>query len=211
VQDADGNFIGAADFGGYNDYGTIFEITSKFKYYVLHWFDGYHGKNPLYGLTPANDGNFYGTTNDGSPPDNGTLFELTPEHVYRPLYTFGCCHTGYDPSSPLFQGTDGLLYGTTLYGTDNCCYGTIFSLNNGLRRLVETVPTGGKAGRSVLILGNGLTGTTGVTFNGVQANFTVKSDTYIQATVPAGASTGAVSVVTPSGTLNSNPQFVVTK
>jgi hypothetical protein len=37
------------------------------------------------------------------------------------------------------------------------------------------------------------------------------SDTYIKATVPAGATTGIVSVVTPSGTLNSNPQFVVTK
>jgi hypothetical protein len=37
------------------------------------------------------------------------------------------------------------------------------------------------------------------------------SDTYIRATVPAGATTGKVSVVTPSGTLNSNPQFVVTK
>jgi uncharacterized protein (TIGR03437 family) len=56
-----------------------------------------------------------------------------------------------------------------------------------------------------------LTGTTGVTVNGVQANFAVKSDTYIKATVPAGATTGTVSVVTPSGTLNSNPQFIVTK
>jgi uncharacterized protein (TIGR03437 family) len=69
----------------------------------------------------------------------------------------------------------------------------------------------GKVGKSVLILGNGLTGATGVTFNGVSAAFTVESDTYIKATVPAGATTGTVSVVTPSGTLNSNPQFVVTK
>jgi hypothetical protein len=45
----------------------------------------------------------------------------------------------------------------------------------------------------------------------VQANFTVKTDAYIQATVPAGATTGTVSVVTPSGMLNSNPQFIVTK
>jgi hypothetical protein len=45
----------------------------------------------------------------------------------------------------------------------------------------------------------------------VEAAFTVESDTYIQATVPAGASTGKVSVVTSAGMLNSNPQFVVTK
>jgi uncharacterized protein (TIGR03437 family) len=63
----------------------------------------------------------------------------------------------------------------------------------------------------VLILGNGLTGSTSVTFNGVEATFTVESDTYIKATVPAGATTGMVSVVTPSGTLNSNPRFVETR
>ena len=43
------------------------------------------------------------------------------------------------------------------------------------------------------------------------AAFMVVFDTYIKTTVPAGATTGKVSVVTPSGTLNSNPQFVVPK
>jgi hypothetical protein len=69
----------------------------------------------------------------------------------------------------------------------------------------------GKIGIEVVILGNGLTGSSSVTFNGVEADFTVESDTYIKATVPKGATTGVVSVVTPAGTLNSNPQFVVTK
>ena len=51
---------------------------------------------------------------------------------------------------------------------------------------------------------------TSVTFNGAAAVFTVESETLIKATVPTGANTGTVSVVTPSGTLNSNPQFAVT-
>ena len=38
-----------------------------------------------------------------------------------------------------------------------------------------------------------------------------RTASYAQRTVPAGATTGTVSVVTPTGTLNSNPQFVVTK
>ena len=76
---------------------------------------------------------------------------------------------------------------------------------------MKTVPVAGKVGKNVLILGNGLTGSSSVSFNGVAAAFTVESDTLIKATVPAGATTGTVSVVTPSGTLNSNPQFVVTK
>ena len=86
-----------------------------------------------------------------------------------------------------------------------------FDFSNGLSPLVEPVPTAGKVGKRVLILGNNLTGTTSVTFNGVPAEFTVEKDSFIRATVPAGATTGTVSVVTPSGTLNSNPQFVVTK
>jgi hypothetical protein len=63
----------------------------------------------------------------------------------------------------------------------------------------------------LLILGNNLTGSSGVAFNSVAAEFTVKSDTFMTATVPTGATTGTVSVVTPSGTLESNPQFVVAK
>jgi hypothetical protein len=76
---------------------------------------------------------------------------------------------------------------------------------------VETVPVAGAVGQSVIILGNGLTGSTSVKFNGVEAEFTVESDTYIKTTVPTGGTTGVVSVLTPSGTLNSNPQFAVSK
>ncbi len=48
-----------------------------------------------------------------------------------------------------------------------------------------------------------------VSVNGTPASFTVKSDTLIEATVPAGATTGYVTVTTPSGTLTSNKPFVV--
>jgi uncharacterized protein (TIGR03437 family) len=98
-----------------------------------------------------------------------------------------------------------------LYGTLEGSNGTVFQLSNNLSPLIETIPTGGKVGKRVLILGNGLTGATSVTFNGMPAEFKVQKDSFITATVPAGATTGTVSVVTRSGTLNSNPQFVVTK
>ena len=210
LQDAKGNFFGTTAYGGPNGGGTVFEITSKFQFHALHGFGVFNqASDPIFGITLANDGNFYGTSADYG-YDGGRLFEVTPKGVYTELYRFQ--NEGYDPFwNPPFQGTNGLLYGTTLYGPGTCCYGTIFTLDNGISPSVETVPTGGKIGRQVLILGNGLTGSTSVTFNGVAAAFTVESDTYIKATVPAGATTGTVSVVTPSGTLNSNPQFVVTK
>jgi hypothetical protein len=66
----------------------------------------------------------------------------------------------------------------------------------------------GKAGQTVQIIGQGFTGTTSVTFNGVAAaKFTVVSDTYMTAVVPTGATSGAVVVTTPIGTLTSNKDF----
>ena len=53
-------------------------------------------------------------------------------------------------------------------------------------------------------------GSTGVTFNGRAAQFTIVSPSEITATVPAGATTGPVQVTTPSGTLTSNIAFQVT-
>ena len=67
----------------------------------------------------------------------------------------------------------------------------------------------GNVGKTVEILGQGFTGTTSVSFNGAPATFKVVSATYLTATVPSGATTGFVTVVTPSGTLTSNKKFQV--
>lgn len=74
---------------------------------------------------------------------------------------------------------------------------------------MQAIPGQGKAGTKVIILGNGLTGATAVTFNGVAASFSVVSDTEMTATVPTGATTGAVVVTTASGSLDSNVAFRV--
>jgi uncharacterized repeat protein (TIGR03803 family) len=213
VQDANGNLFGTTFGGGSYGWGTVFEITPANQYVVLHSFDNKDGAaNPIAGLTLANDGNLYGTTQAGFQNNGGTIFEITPAGVFTPLYTFcnSSCITGANPEGWLFQGTDGILYGNGNAG-GSMGYGTVFRLSNGLSPLVETVPVAGKVGEHVIILGNGLTGSTSVTFNSMPATFTVVSDTEITATVPSGATTGTVSVVTPSGTLNSNPQFVVTR
>jgi uncharacterized repeat protein (TIGR03803 family) len=207
VQDASGNFYGTTIFGGtLGGYGTIFKITPTNQFIVLHTFQDSDGANPIAGLIIANDGNLYGTTYFA-----GNIFQTTPAGVFTVLYTFcsGNICTGTSPNG-LFQRSDGILYGTTQFGGQNG-YGEAFSYSYNLGPLVETVPVAAKVGKRVIILGNGLTGSTSVTFNGVAASFTVESDTYIKATVPEGATTGTVSVVTPTGTLNSNPVFRVIK
>ena len=209
VQDVSGNFFGVTTFAGAHGVGSLFEVTANHQYKVLHSFDLISG-TPLPGLTPGSDGNIYGKA-VGSRANGGTIFSVTPSGAYTRVYSLSNdCVVGCGLFwGPLFQGTDGRFYaGTTSGGSNND--GTVFALDNGLGAIVKTAPTVGKVGRSVLILGNGLIGASNVTFNGVPATFTVESDIYLKATVPLGATSGTVSVVTPLGTLSS-PQFLVTK
>jgi IPT/TIG domain-containing protein/List-Bact-rpt repeat protein len=76
--------------------------------------------------------------------------------------------------------------------------------------ITDFSPTSGPVGTSVTISGTNFTGATAVTFNGVSATFSVSSDRVIQATVPAGATTGPLSVTTPGGTATSANNFTVT-
>jgi hypothetical protein len=71
-------------------------------------------------------------------------------------------------------------------------------------------PTQGPVGTSVDVLGSGFTGVTAVKFNGTAASFTFNSDSELHATVPNGATTGPISVTTPSGTGTSSTSFNVT-
>ena len=70
-------------------------------------------------------------------------------------------------------------------------------------------PTSGAPGTSVTITGAAFTGVTSVKFNGLTATFTVNGSTQITATVPANATTGPISVTTPSGTATSAASFTV--
>lgn len=64
-----------------------------------------------------------------------------------------------------------------------------------------TPAAGQRIGASVTLTGTGFTGTTAVKFNGIAAtSFTVSSATSITAVVPAGATSGPVTVTTPAGT-----------
>ena len=81
-------------------------------------------------------------------------------------------------------------------------------------RITGFSPDSGLPGDSVTISGDRLGGATAVTFaqgeNRVAASsFTVVSDTEIEATVPAGATTGPIEVTTPAATAPSASPFTV--
>jgi uncharacterized repeat protein (TIGR03803 family) len=210
TEDSSGNLYGTTQYGGANGYGTVFEITTTSELIVLHSFDSTDGAYALAPPMQANDGNFYGVTNGGGTSGGGTIYEITSAGVFSSLYNFcsaSSC-TGDSPGFALAQATNGEFMGTTINGGSGPD-GTVFTFSTGLGAFVETVPVAAKVGKRVIILGNGLTGSTSVTFNGTTATFTVVSSTEITATVPTGATTGTVEVTTPTGTLKSNPAFQV--
>ena len=71
-------------------------------------------------------------------------------------------------------------------------------------------PLTGPVGTQVAITGSGFTGATSVLFSGVSATFTVVNDTRINATVPNGATSGVLRVITPAGSGSSAVAFQVT-
>jgi len=76
--------------------------------------------------------------------------------------------------------------------------------------ITDFSPAMGATNTGVVISGGDFTTTTNVTFNGVSANFGVTAATQISATVPAGATTGKITVKTTGGTATSASNFVVT-
>jgi uncharacterized repeat protein (TIGR03803 family) len=211
VQATDGNFYGTTVEGGAEPYGTVFKITASGDLTTLHSFDSADGAQPFGTLVQATDGNFYGTTYEGGANRYGTVFKITPSGTLTTLYNFCAqpgCTDGRDPFAGLVQDTNGSFYGTTFFGGANSD-GTVFSLSVGLGPFVETLPTSGKTGAVVKVLGTDLTGATSVTFNGAAAVFKVISPSEIGTIVPSGATTGPVQVVAPSGTLTSNVNFRV--
>ncbi len=219
VQGSDGNFYGATYGGGANGDGTVFKITPGGTVTTLHSFDGTDGSNYKGGLVLATDGNLYGTTFGGGANGYGTVFQVTPGGTLTTLHSFDGTDGAHAYGS-LLQATNGTFYGTTsycdLYGTPSGCgcptlgCGTVFSVSVGLGPFVTFLPAARPIGHVVQIFGQGFTGATGVSFNGTTAAFTVESDTYLTATVPAGATTGFVTVTESSGTLTSNKVFRVT-
>jgi uncharacterized repeat protein (TIGR03803 family) len=221
IQAADGNFYAVSSSEGSQNGGTIFQLTEDGQYTTLYNFchkaNCPNGSVPFAGLALGSDGNLYGTTNYGGnryvngcgDQGCGTIFQSTPAGALTTLYKFCAqpkCADGSFPMIPMVQGTDGSFY-SIAHGTSTTA--PIYKLDTGLPPFVKTLPVSGRANATVIILGNNLTGTTEVAFNGATATYKVVSNTEISAKVPPGASTGNVTVTTPTRTLKSNVAFTV--
>lgn len=206
--DNDGDFYGTIPNGGAHKDGEIFKMTPNGDYTLLYTFSGPDGGLPFGAMTMGNDGNFYGATYGFGAFGYGTVYRFTPSGTLTTLHNFD--FTDGDASYDITQYPTGVFYGTTGNGGPGGVQGgTFYSLDMGLPPFVAFQPILGKVGQTVRIGGRGLTGTTSVSFNGTEATFKVFSDRVLQATIPQGATTGPVSVVTPNEMLNGNRNFVV--
>ena len=215
IQASDGNLYGITAAGGtmtskgecQSGCGTVFQVSHGIVS-ILYRFAGYpsDGALALAGLVQGTDGNLYGGTDKGGINDLGVLYQITLSGQYKLLYSFAQ-RIGAGANAALMQHTNGKFYGNASFGGRDS-EGAIYSLDMGLGPFVALVRYTGRIGQPVQILGQGLTGSTAVTINGVAATtFKVVSDTYMTAVVPTGATTGPVVVTTATGTLTSNHNF----
>jgi len=135
AQGTDGGFYGTTSQGGPNGNGIIFRLSlspadTAPNFSMLHAFDSQtnmDAANPN-ALLVGMDGNLYGTALTGGANNFGAIFEVSSPGVdnnYALLYSFGSQQDQFgnplDGSAPnaLVQGSDGFLYGTTLFGGSN--------------------------------------------------------------------------------------------
>ena len=208
ILGTDGNFYGTT-------YSYGYQITRSGVFTELGSL-GDNGYAP-HSVIQGNDGNLYGAAFGGGNYGLGVIFEMpTFGTSETTLFSFsGYPSNGSYPFAGLVQATNGTFYGTTFSGGSSSCNfysagcGTVFSYDAGLAPFVAFVRGMAKVGQTFIVLGQGLTGATSVTLNGIPATFTVKSDTAMLVTVPAGATSGYVTVTTASGALTSNAVFYV--
>jgi uncharacterized repeat protein (TIGR03803 family) len=116
-----GSYYGVTEFAGTNTLGTIYKVTGNTST-TLYNFDGPHGDFPIGGLVQGADGNIYGTTSAGGSANDGVIFRITPTGSYTVVFNFDHVNQldlGYQAYAGLIAGSDGNLYGATVWGGIN--------------------------------------------------------------------------------------------
>jgi uncharacterized repeat protein (TIGR03803 family) len=169
-----GNDYGATLYGGPHGFGTIWKLTKKSTFTMLHGFTmtGGDGGYPNGGLVEDQKGNLYGTTSEGGTGTCmcGTVFKMTPDgKSYTTLYSFTAGTDGAFPLGPLVRDKAGNLYGTASealgsYGCDTHSCGTVWQLTpDGTFTILHTFTSGNDGANpqgNLLMIGKTLYGTT---------------------------------------------------
>jgi len=211
IAASDSNLYGAFSVGGTNNTGVIYAANLAGQWHAVASFPAQgtdEGMREPNSLVEASDGALYGST-----VHNAIFrYDLATHALTLAYQMSGRNLQGQCAPCNLIQAMDGKLYGTAALGGPGG--GVVFSLDFGLPKplpsVAQIVPPSGTAGQQVLLWGSHLLGATSVSFNGVPAAaFQVNSTQAVMATVPAGATTGPVTIVTANGTFTTMQSFSV--
>jgi uncharacterized repeat protein (TIGR03803 family) len=135
IEGSDGALYGTTSGGGPYGVGTVFKLNKDGSgYSALHNFNGSDGRWTYNGLLEGSDGMLYGSTYAGGEARAGTIFKLKKDGgSFSVIRTFTTnTGDGTQPFGSLREGSDGALYGTTVYGGTLSGFngsGTMFKLN----------------------------------------------------------------------------------
>jgi uncharacterized repeat protein (TIGR03803 family) len=148
-------------FGGANNHGTIFKITTSGSFAVIKSFsEATTGKMPYGNLVQGNDGALYGMTYVGGAAEYGTVFKLTlPTNLFSIVKNLDYYTTGGYPYGSMTKASDGTLYGMISSGGSQGG-GTIFKLSTAgafsVLKNLEATTTGSNPGGSLTPGGTGI-------------------------------------------------------
>lgn len=168
-------------------------------------------------ILQASDGNLWGNFGGGTcGTPEGIAFSASTSGSLLQSVTFDCATIG-EQLGPMIQAANGSFYGVTLgnggVNRNSIDNGTIWTLDAGLPApapvAIDFRPASGTAGATVLLQGDHFVGTTAVSVNGVSVEFRVLNVHYISVTVPAGATTGPISITNAGGTVTTSKLFEI--
>jgi uncharacterized repeat protein (TIGR03803 family) len=149
VQDSNGNIYGVTYVSSDMGPGVVFRLSADGVLTTLATFTPEMGVPAIgSGLIRASDGDFYGVTEGGVAEDGitilgGTVFRFSLTEGLSTWARFDIAADGSTPSGRLIEGTDGYLYGTTLFGPED---ETGFSTPGLVFRVARAKATGAAAG-----------------------------------------------------------------
>jgi hypothetical protein len=134
------------------------------------------------------------------PPGKGTSFIQSEddEDLNNPTSTKQC-----------LDGATGVLVLTSDKDSHNYLHNSIDLSPTASPVIYSFYPAVALAGTEIRIMGAGFAGATSVSFGGTPASFTEFSAVEIRATVPLGATTGKISIMTPRGPVTTSYDFIV--
>lgn len=114
--DAAGNMYGTAQYGGADNYGSVWKRTPAGAVTVLHAFTGgADGASPYGGVALDGIGNMYGTSSNGA-LGSGTVWKIDSFGTFSVLHAFTGLADGANPGAGPTLDANGNLFGTCYAG-----------------------------------------------------------------------------------------------